>query len=54
MTHEDAPEVHCDKQTEVEHAMKREKEDEQVVRNRLEIAVDRMECMRGERCRDWG
>jgi hypothetical protein len=49
---EDGPEVNKDEETEVEIAMEGKHEDYNVVRYRLEVAVNRMESMRREGCRD--
>ena len=50
---EDGPEVDADEQEEVELALEGEEVDEQVVGDRLEVAVERVERMRGERRGDW-
>ena len=40
---QDRPEVHRDEQPEVQHAVEGEYEDEEMVRDRLEVAVERVE-----------
>ena len=50
---EDGPEVDAEEQAEVELAVEGEHEDEEVVGYGLEVAVKRVESMRGEGGRDW-
>lgn len=52
MAYENAPKVHSDEQTQVEHTVEWEKEYIYVVGNRLEIAVNGMKRMRCKRRRD--
>jgi hypothetical protein len=51
-THKDAPKIDKGEQTEVEGPVQREEEDEEVVRDGLEVAVDGVERVRCERRRD--
>jgi hypothetical protein len=53
-THEDAPNVDEDEQDEVEDAVHGEEEYEEVIRHGLEVTVDGVEGMRGERRGNFG
>lgn len=52
-TYENSPEVDDDKESEIELLMKREYENEEVVGDGLSIAVEGVECVRGEWCGDY-
>lgn len=49
MTYKYTPEIHSDKQTQIDHAVKGENENKEMIGNRLKIAVDRMERVRSKR-----
>jgi hypothetical protein len=51
-THEYTPKVDENEHAKVEHAVERENEDEEVVRNALEIPIDGVECVRCPRSRN--
>jgi hypothetical protein len=50
---QDGPEVDGDKETKVNEAVEGEDEDDAVIRNGLEISVERVEGICGERARNW-
>jgi len=50
VVNEDTPEVHKHKETEIKPSVQREEEDEQMIRHRLQVAIEGMECVGGEGC----
>jgi hypothetical protein len=53
ITYKYTPEINCDEQAKIEIAMHREDKHKEVVRDGLRVAVDGVECMRGEGCGDY-
>jgi len=47
-TYKDTPEVHEHKKTEIKPSVQREEENEQMIRHRLQVTIEGMECVGGE------